>query len=730
MRSPLARFLFALAAAGLVRSGRAVPIEQIEALFRPFLAEQVTLSPDGLRVAYTEHAKDGLQVVIMKLEPPYAKIVVEVADDTPLEFSGEKKRATLRFLRWATADRLVFSPGEVVVRLIANTEAGMPGAKQIAPIEAIDADGKNPTVLGDTRDFVITIAPPDGSDAKDFPRRTRIIGLMDVERETLLVQAVGYESRVFMAENEDAGVPNRGELGRLPIPFPVPTTLFKINVRTGAKTPFADDYFYGTPIADRTGRAQLAYRVEPRSPVRTFAPLDPHAPKFDAALLGPLAKNFSVSTANYFDERAYPLGFDSDPAVLYVASNVGRDTFGIYAFNLQTRTRTALALEDPHRDLAPLEPVYPSPQLVFDEFRGKFAGVRSPGPRPVTVWVDPEIAAAQRTLEKKFPRRTVELLEWSKDRAAFLVRVTGGTEPGRYFVWRKKENLPFELFRRAPWLAAATLHPTDYFEFDTLAGVHLSGYVTRPLQPRRNPPPVLLCFASGFPADPVPEFDREAQVLASLGFVVLRLNHRGVGGFGIRHRAAVLDGIDRVPIDDALAALEWVAARQPIDRRRVATFGNGFGGYLALRALQLHPEAFRCGVAINAPLDLAFWLQPEVSIELAARFDFPLETNRAFLRRGPANLSALSVLAKPDNLTNPVCLIVDPTLAPSIASANTSLRARVRRQGGVADYFEVNADYAQELPKARARVYEHLEEFFNLNLYDYNVKIGPTKEVK
>jgi len=34
------------------------------------------------------------------------------------------------------------------------------------------------------------------------------------------------------------------------------------------------------------------------------------------------------------------------------------------------------------------------------------------------------------------------------------------------------------------------------------------------------------------------------------------------------------------------------------------------------------------------------------------------------------------------------------------------------------------------LPVARAQLYRRLEEFFNLNLYDPRVKIGPTRVVK
>ena len=38
--------------------------------------------------------------------------------------------------------------------------------------------------------------------------------------------------------------------------------------------------------------------------------------------------------------------------------------------------------------------------------------------------------------------------------------------------------------------------------------------------------------------------------------------------------------------------------------------------------------------------------------------------------------------------------------------------------------------FAAAVPASRATVYRKIEEFFNLRLHDYAVKIGPTKEVK
>ncbi|MEO7413221.1 MAG: alpha/beta fold hydrolase, partial [Opitutaceae bacterium] len=598
------------------------------------------------------------------------------------------------------------------------------GRKHFAPIFGVDADGKNPKVLIDGPDLVGTVLSPSGV-SLDRPRFSTVAGFPPGDRNHLLVQAVGAEFAMSVPETPGSARTGGKFLPPLPIPVILPTTLFSVDVSTGKKTSLGDEFIVGPVGYDRQGRSRISYAKQRLVLDRPFALLGRTPLKFNESWLGSLAGHFTITPKNYFNERAYPLGFDVDPDILYVASNVGRDTFGIYALNLKTKQRTALALENPHLDLAPLEPTYPAPQLIFDEHRGQLAGVRSPGPQPVSVWSDAELAASQQAVEQKFPQRAVEILEWSDTRDAFLIRVSGGTEPGRYFVWRKAENLPLEIFRSAPWLKAADLHPTEFFEFETPEGVHLSGYLTTPRTPRLSPPPAVMCFANGFPATAHAEFDREAQVLASMGLVVIRLNHRGVQGFGRSHREGILPAIDRIPVDDAISALNWIATRHPIDRKRIATLGSGFGGYLAVRAVQLHPETFRCAVSFNAPLDPGAWVRPEVTTDEGIPVNFPQAVNRAFLQRGLTNLAALSVFDRPS--TSPVFLVVDPTGDAAIDAANQRLR---RKLGADADYVEVNGDFAAELPAARARVYTRLDEFFNLNLYNYRVRIGESKEVK
>ncbi len=701
--------------------------KRIEQLFRPISGERMALSTDGHYLAYTQHARGELSIVVMDLERLETKTRILVDEDRPVLHSKERERARLRFLEWADGNRLVFAPAIETVQsaalapgpeLMADLRAANPDLPTIrppeatifAPIQSVNADGTAPRTLADAKQFEFI---PEG---RDFPRMRppSIRGFEAGEkRENLLIE-------IF-----DSG----SGFG---------TDLFRLNVRTGTFTRLDNNNLNGQLYAyDWNGRARMnfarsrdggtgsiSYRATDSS--RWGAMPEPSDARADV--------HFRATSENYFGERLLPLAFDFDPDVLIYAANVGRNTFGIYGMNLKTRQRAPITLEHPGRDLAPLETttVMPSPGLIFDKFRKTFAGVRAQGSPPLTIWRDPELASVQRALDEKFPQRWARMLEWNETRTRFLVQVTGATDPGRIYLFQRPQDLVVELMRAAPWLPNADLHPTRYFEFDGPNGGPLSGYLTVPRAPRLNPPPLVIWFAPGLPPRPHVEFEPQAQVLADMGFIVCRLNNRGVLGFGAKHRDALRRDIDHAATADALAAIEWIAQGHRIDRKRVATLGEGFAGHLAVRATQLHPEAFRCAVVFDPVIHLASWVLPPA--DSSGPPTFSQEVTRLFLEGAGAKLTQLSVTAHADELNAPLFIatrsVPRDAMETSIAAGVAQLRAQLKRRDIPCVNVDYDADFTLGLPAARARVYRQLEEFFNLNLYNYNVKIGPTRVVK
>ena len=209
-----------------------------------------------------------------------------------------------------------------------------------------------------------------------------------------------------------------------------------------------------------------------------------------------------------------------------------------------------------------------------------------------------------------------------------------------------------------------------------------------------------------------------------------RLNQRGVLGLGTAHRDALRRDLDHASADDAIAAVEWVALHHRIDRKRVATLGQGFAGYLALRATQVHPQDFRCAVVFDPVIHFAPLVEMPPDVDSKALPTFRQQANRAYLEVSRVKLAELSVLAHASELNTPVFIAMRGGQIPYLAAGVSDLRSQLKRRDIPCVTVEYNEDFTHGLPAARARVYRELEEFLNLNLYDYSVKIGPTEVVR
>lgn len=361
----------------------------------------------------------------------------------------------------------------------------------------------------------------------------------------------------------------------------------------------------------------------------------------------------------------------------------------------------------------------PNDTEVFDGFRHHVVGTRPAAAYPVTHWRDLELAGVQREVEAKFPSRRVEILDWSATRERVLFRVTGGDDPGRLFVFQRPEDVVLEVLRRTSWLDAATLGRSLFFEFSTSDGARLSGYVTLPRKPRAVPTPVVLVFPSRFPGGAQRAFDPEGQVWADRGFAVVRLNHRSVAGVRKDDLVALRAGVDRVSVADARALLEHITAQAPdlrLDAARVVALGHGFGGYLALRALQLHPNHFRGGVAIEAPLDVRSWIRSPAAVVGPREGDSePAVPPKVFEAVG-VDWKKMSVLEQAETLTKPVLLLAEPTRQPAIDSAARALRSRLEKGGRAAEYVILDDGFAAGRLAARVSVYQKIGDFLDRQL--------------
>ncbi|MEO5961128.1 MAG: alpha/beta fold hydrolase [Opitutaceae bacterium] len=655
---------------------------QIEALYAPFRVEQAALAPDGRHVAFALRGDRGLEIQIFKTDSPGQKATVLL---------DRNRNTPARILNWISPEQLLAVSGTPVV-MVTDPTGGA-----VRPVNLTHLFRGSAGDAGDDQN----LKRPDA----------RILAAPD-DPACLL-----FESNIPVPA--ESGFPGRPRI----------LELHRLNVLTGEVRRVMDyDVEQETPpgatIVDREGKPRIVYRygAEPAHFAYRTTDSEAGAPGLLARMFVDGAWrdlhrlfedratfSFSLAASSVLTKRTIPLGFDSDPNLLLFGSNLGRDTYGIYAADLRTGKRTALAVEESGIDLVEVNQPWLNPPLIFDRHQGKLAGIAVRSLEPTTRWLDAEIGAVQREVEKKFPERRVHLLEWDQARERFLCLIDRPADPGRYFVYHRPDGRCVEYLRRAPTLPVSAMNPAESFAFDTSDGLRITGTLTLPRTPSKTAPAVVVSLHGGPWLRVEAGYDRDAQALATMGFAVVKINYRGSSGAGIAHREAIRTNLDGGPIGDVLATLDWLRTHRRVELRRVGVVGEGYGGYLALRALQLHPDAFQSAVAINAPispLDLWRGLEPEMEIPNfnpdapppKATFKAPGVRNGSdptralvtWLVSKQSGLGGISVARRPELLTKPVFLLHDPDNREALFQPIADLRATLRRQNRSPEWMQIS----------------------------------------
>ncbi|MCY3587948.1 MAG: prolyl oligopeptidase family serine peptidase, partial [Chloroflexi bacterium] len=140
--------------------------------------------------------------------------------------------------------------------------------------------------------------------------------------------------------------------------------------------------------------------------------------------------------------------------------------------------------------------------------------------------------------------------------------------------------------------------------FSAADGTTLYGALYRPESD--GPHPLLLAVYGGPHAQTVLDawgltVDLRAQYLAQQGYLVLKLDNRGMAGRGLAFEAHLHRQMGTIEVDDQSAAVQQLSDEGLIDIERVGVYGWSYGGYMTVMSMLRRPDLFKVGVS-GAPV--------------------------------------------------------------------------------------------------------------------------------
>jgi len=249
----------------------------------------------------------------------------------------------------------------------------------------------------------------------------------------------------------------------------------------------------------------------------------------------------------------------------------------------------------------------PGPAALFNPVTHAVEAVLFDDGTPRWTFVDPVVGPDFARIARQAPG-FLRLI--SRDRAdrRWIVAATRSDAPSAYYMYDRAAQMVEPLWSDFPALLRYRLASKEPVVVKARDGLPLVSYLTLPpgreRQEAKQLPLVLLIHGGPWFRD-TDTYDPEVQLLANRGYAVLQVNYRGSTGLGIAFLNAGNHQWGRGTQEDLYDAVKWAVDSGIADPKRIAAMGWSGGGYATLRALEMRPDLFACGVDGVGPADVA-----------------------------------------------------------------------------------------------------------------------------
>jgi|GEM_PF-1628778 len=345
-------------------------------------------------------------------------------------------------------------------------------------------------------------------------------------------------------------------------------------------------------LVDGSGEARLALAIRGRT---------------QELRLAPGSRSGAWRTALTFDfvkDPAKLLEISADGRRAWFAARLGRDTRGVYEFDLIGQRVSRARWTDPDFDFAGrvlvsgndlMAVVLDGERPHSEWFNPRWQGGRTANWTPLSLSDSgefgllgaPNVPPASSLWWWDRQRDVGQRLTWTD---GDIPRIWPHMEPTEG-TWEERRPFPRQA---GQWLARD--------------GVRLRGYLTLPRLPGGTKPPLVVLVHGGPWSRDLWQSPPEVSFLASRGWAVLQVNYRGSAGLGWTFQESGAGQWVRAT-DDLVDSARWAADLGLIDDSRMVTAGGSFGGFFSVLALTQANQPFQAAASLGGVFDLPQWLR-------------------------------------------------------------------------------------------------------------------------
>ncbi len=310
---------------------------------------------------------------------------------------------------------------------------------------------------------------------------------------------------------------------------------------------------------------------------------------------------FSAIQTNSFTTTIKPISFsETQPNVIYAISNVNRDKNALVELDCKTGKETKVLFHNDTLNVIDAQ---------YSRSKKRMGFVICETWKKEKFYLDDAVKQFYSKLDKLLPGTEYRIFDRDKDENLFIVRTFTDKNPGSYYLYFAKKGQIKKLSDFNASLKEQDLAEMKPISYTSRDGLKINGYLTLPVNQAAKNLPVVVLPHNGPGSRNTWGYNPEVQLLANRGYAVFQINYRGSSGYGKSFMTAGYKEWGGKINNDINDGVQWLIEQKIADPKRVAIYGTGLGGYIALNSVFSSPGMYACAASNSGVINLFSYLK-------------------------------------------------------------------------------------------------------------------------
>ena len=416
---------------------------------------------------------------------------------------------------------------------------------------------------------------------------------------------------------------------------------------------------------------------------------------------------FRPIITNNFKTTLRPVAFAPERQnVVYAISDVNRDKSALVELDCNTGKEIKVLFGNDSVNVTDAQ---------YSRKKRKMAFVVYESWKKEKQFLDDSTRLLYKELDKLLPNTEIRIIDRDKAENVFIIRTFTDRNPGSVYLYFYETGKLKKLSDLNSAIKAEEMSPMKPISYKTRDSLTIHGYLTLPINKVAEKLPVVVLPHDGPGSRNSWGYNPEVQFLANRGYAVLQVNYRGSAGYGKAFAAYGFKQWGCKIQNDITDGVNWLIAKKIADPKRIAIYGTGFGGNIALNALYARDHNYVCAASNSGVINLFTYLKsipPFMKPNLQMYYEMignPLTDVEPMRQSSP--------VFQIEKINKPV-FITQNIKDPNINSGETlQFVKNLQKKNIPVTYLETDGDFFfGKNVEQRQKLYSALEQFLEVNL--------------